>query len=113
MSIPIIDPKPPASTNMQFQRRTGHSLELGRVVAYVLPGTDFSILAHRDGVDVSGRFPRVSREGIEALRRVLSGALIHHGHLAQVPIGEIQTVLDEAVVSLMISNGAAIAPSIS
>lgn len=95
MAPVLIDPKPREDG---FSRLTGHSLELGKVVAYQLKGSNFQILATRHGVDVTGHFPVVGVEGVTVLKRMLDRALKHHQHLKTFKDGETQTILDESVL---------------
>lgn len=81
-----------------FVRRDGHSLEVGVVVAYMLPGLPFQILAHRHGVHIRGEFPIVTRQGIEVLNDTLLRAVRHHEHLASFPMGEKQAPLPEMLL---------------
>lgn len=94
----------PRSQQMKFDRRDGQSLELGRIVGYFVRGTDFQINAHREGVDVSGGFPRVGEEGITVLGRFLAYAALHHIHLKSTAVGEPQTPLTEDMVRLLMAN---------
>lgn len=82
-----------------FRRRTGHSLEQGAVVLYELRGgRPFSIVAHREGVELSGTFPCVAREGVLALKQMLDRAVRHHEHLKSFAVGQRQTILDEEML---------------
>lgn len=85
-----------------FTRIEGHSIELGKVLAYVLPlkPVPFQILASRMGVQLMGSFPCVTRPGVEALRDMLDRALRQHEHLAAFPAGETQTYIPESVFDL-------------
>ena len=79
-----------------FKRRTGHSIKLGMVVAYELVGArPFSIIAHREGVEMSGSFPVVQHEGVTALKNILDRAVRHHQHLKSFPLGVRQTIQDD------------------
>jgi len=81
-----------------FVRKDGHSLEVGVVVAYVLPGIPFQILAHRFGIQVEGKFPLVDGQGIQFLCDILARAVRHHDHLKEFAVGEKQTTIPEILL---------------
>ncbi len=84
-----------------FRRIEGHSLDLGMVVCYRIDHTPpFQIVAHRDGIDIAGRFPRVERQGVEALMDIMARAIRHHEHLRSFEPGEPQTIMSEDVFEI-------------
>ena len=86
---------PPREQRGTFVREDIHSIKVGVVVSYLVVGTDFMIVAHREGVDMRGTFPTVNRVGINALIDMLNRAVRHHEHLKSFAVGEKQTTIPE------------------
>ena len=84
---------------MAIRVKYGHHLKVGVCVCYYVVGTDFQVIIHRDGIEVSGRFPLVAAEGIVALKTVLDSAVLHLDHLRRTPIGEKQVPLTEPEIA--------------
>lgn len=83
-----------------FVRETGHSLELGKVVAYGLVGAKFRILISREGIDIQGTTPTFMFVGAQVIISYMRRAAIHYEHLISTPMGEPQTILDETEVDV-------------
>jgi hypothetical protein len=94
----------------KFGIRTGHHLEVGKVVEYFLIGYDFAVLAHRGGVEVKGRFPCVNRIGIITLISILQRAVRHHEHLASYAVGTPQQIMPEGVLDIEDQQGSLLNP---
>src|SRR5436853_3420335 len=85
-------------TESGFVRIEGHSLQVGKVVAYQLHGFNFRIVVHRDGIEIEGKSPVFPVVGLRVISDILRCAQIHYKHLASCPPGELQTLLPESEV---------------
>lgn len=79
-----------------FERTETHTLQHGVVVLYRVVGFPFAMAITRDGVQITGTYPNVQREGVEALIDMLHRAVLHHEHLNTFPVGTRQTTLSES-----------------
>lgn len=71
----------PAPAAGRFQRLESFDISVGRIIAYQLTTTGFTILAHRFGVAARGSVPLMAPEGLEALATVFRRAGVHATHL--------------------------------
>lgn len=87
------------SISVQLIRRDGHSIELGKVIQYLVSPFEFGVLIARDGIKIHGDGPNFAPENIDFLEKMIQRARIHCEHLASFPIGTTQTVLNEEEVT--------------
>lgn len=85
-------------------RKDGWDLAIGKFVVYEVTGIPFAILVSRMGVQLQGVTPPLTADGVDAFRGLMARARVHHQHFAATPVGQPQTVLDEAQVELILGE---------